>query len=80
MKSIELTLREKICGFTYFLTPKLNFSACSKITWRKVVFWTMSPGLQVACSGPSPSLFLHKAKYDAVDRDRGKQKRRMQKH
>ena len=31
---IDLTPREKICCFTYFLTPKLNFSACSKKTSR----------------------------------------------
>ena len=32
--SIDLTPREKICCFTYFLTPKLNFPACSKKTSR----------------------------------------------
>ena len=45
MTSIDLTPREKICCFTSFLTPKLNFSACSKNTSRKAVFWTISPGL-----------------------------------
>ena len=34
MTSIELTPRKKICCFTYFLTPKLNFSVCSKKTSR----------------------------------------------
>ena len=34
MTSIDLTPWEKICCFTYFLTPKLNFSACSKKTSR----------------------------------------------
>ena len=45
MTSIDLTPRENICCFTYFLTPKLNFSACSKKTSQKAVFWTISPGL-----------------------------------
>ena len=47
MTSIDLTPREKICCCTYFLTPKLNFSACSKKTSRKAVFWTILPGLEV---------------------------------
>ena len=34
MASIDLTPREKICCFTYFFTPELNFSACSKKTSR----------------------------------------------
>ena len=34
MTSIDLTPRGKICCFTYFLTPKLNFSACSEKTSR----------------------------------------------
>ena len=45
MASIDLTPREKICFFTHFFTTKLNFSACSKKTSRKAVFWTISPGL-----------------------------------
>ena len=45
MTSIDLAPREKICCFTYFLTPKLNFSACSKKASRKAVFWTISPRL-----------------------------------
>ena len=34
MTSIDMTPREKICCFTYFLTPELNFAACSKKTSR----------------------------------------------
>ena len=45
MTSTDLTPREKICCFTYFLTPVLNFSVCSKKTWRKAVFWSISPGM-----------------------------------
>ena len=46
MSSIDLTPQEKIWYFTYFLTPKLNFSSCSKKTSRNAVFldyiaWTI---------------------------------------
>ena len=34
MASIDSTPRKKICFFTHFFTPKLNFSACSKKTSR----------------------------------------------